>query len=180
MTTTKKNSPLLAAWWLRVGFLVLPILFFSGCHPAVLIVPSYVKTVGVELFQNRTSYYGIETLFTEATIRQFQTDGRLPVDDPDRADLVVKVVIRQLDKIPAYFDPKTNAVLQYRLSVTYDIASVDQREKKSFFEDNGKMHSYYYYTPQYVGAVTQTEDQAMAQLADDMARTIVRRVLEGY
>jgi hypothetical protein len=163
-----------------LGVLAVPIFFSMSCHPAVLIVPSYVKTVGVELFQNRTSYYGIETLFTEATIRQFQTDGRLPIEDPGRADLVVKVVIRQLDKMVAYYDPKTNAPLQYRLSVTYDIASVDQREKKSFFEDNGKVHSYYYYTPQYVGAVTQTEDQAMAQLADDMSRTIVRRVLEGY
>ena len=154
--------------------------FMVGCHPAVLVVPSYVQTIGVELFQNRTSFFGLETLFTQATIRQFQTDGRLPIDDPSRADLVVKVVIRQLDKIPAYFDPKTNAVLQYRLDVTYDIASVDQKEKKTFFEDNGKVHSYYYYTPQYVGAVTQTEEQALAQLADDMARTIVRRVLEGY
>lgn len=145
-----------------------------------MIVPSYVRTVGVELFQNRTSFFGLETLFTQTTLRQFQADGRLPLEDPSRADLVVKVVIRQLDKIPVYFDPKTNAVLQYRISVTYDIASVDQREKKTFFEDNGKVHSYYYYTPQYVGAVNQTEDQAMAQLADDMSRTIVRRVLEGY
>lgn len=160
--------------------LLLTVTFLAGCHPAVMIVPSYVQTVGVELFQNRTSFFGLENLFTQATIRQFQTDGRLPLEDPSRADLVVKVVIRQLDKIPAYFDPKTNAVLQYRLSVTYDIASVDQKEKKTFFEDNGKVHSYYYYTPDYVGAVNQTEDQAMAQLADDMARTIVRRVLEGY
>ncbi|HVZ80873.1 MAG TPA: LPS assembly lipoprotein LptE [bacterium] len=166
--------------FLSLGALVAPIFFLSGCHPAVLIVPSYIKTVGVELFQNRTSYFGLETLFTRATIRQFETDGRIPLEDPDHADMVVKVVIRQLDKIPSYYDPKTNAVLQYRLSVTYDIAAVDQREKKTFFEDNGKIHSLFYYTPDYVGAVTQTEDQAMAQLAEDMARTIVRRVLEGY
>jgi Lipopolysaccharide-assembly len=152
----------------------------AGCHPAVLIVPSYLHSVGVALVDNQTSYFGMETLFTQALIRSFQEDGRLPVEDPDRADLLVKVVIRKYDKVPMLYDPKTNVVLQYRLSVTYDLAAVDQREKKTFAEDAGKVHSYYYYTPQYTGAITQTEDQAVSELADDMSRSIVRRVLEGY
>jgi hypothetical protein len=154
--------------------------FSSGCHPAALVIPSYIQSVGVQLFDNRTSYFGLETLFTQTTIREFQMDGRLPLEDPDKADLLVKVVIRQYDKVPVFNDPKTNAVLQYRLSITYDLAAVDQKEKKTFVEDNGKIHSYYYYTPQYNGAINQTEDQAVSQLASDMSHTIVRRVLEGY
>ncbi len=58
------------------------LVFLAGCHPAALVIPSYIQTVGVQLFDNRTSYYGLDTLFTAATIRQFQIDGRLPIADP--------------------------------------------------------------------------------------------------
>ncbi len=91
----------------------------------------------------------------------------------------MKVVIKQYIKEPVFYDPKTNYVLQYRLSIVYDLAAVDQREKKTFLEDDGKIHSVFYYTPQYIGAITQTEDQALAQLSGDFALVLVRRVLEG-
>ncbi|HEY5038282.1 MAG TPA: LPS assembly lipoprotein LptE, partial [bacterium] len=79
-----------------------------------------------------------------------------------------------------FFDPKTNVVLQYQLSVVYDIAAVDQREKKTFSEDVGRTSSVYYYTPQYVGAASETKDQAISRMAGDIAQSIVRRVLEGF
>src|SRR5581483_12075423 len=104
-------------------------------------------------------------------------DGRLPLEDASKSDLQIKVVIQKYDKIPVLNDPKTNAVLQYQLSITYDLAAIDQKKKKTFVEETGKIHSYYYYTPQYIGAVNQTEDQAVSQLADDMSHNIVRRVL---
>ena len=162
-----------------LGALMAPVVFL-GCHPAALVVPSYIQNVGVALFDNKTSYSGLETLFTQATIRQIQQDGRLPLEDPEKSDLTVKVAIRQYIEEPQMYDPKTNFVLEYRLSVVYDLAAVDQREKKTFVEDTNKIHSIFFYTPQYTGAPSQTIDQARSQLADDTARVIVRRVLEGY
>ena len=155
------------------------ICFLVGCHPAPLIVPSYIQSVGVETFDNQTSYFGLDTVFTQAVIRQFQTDGRLPLEDPAKADLKVKVVIRQFIQEPQVYDSKTNFVLQYRLSVVYDLAAVDQREKKTFVEDTNKIHSIFFYTPQYIGAPSETMDQATTQLAQDTAYVVVRRVLEG-
>ncbi len=163
--------------WAPLAVLLVSML---GCHPAALIVPSYLQNVGVSLFENKTSYFGLDTLFTKATIRQFQQDGRLPLVDSDKADLVVKAVIREYIQEPQMYDPKTNYVLQYRLSVVYDLAAVDEQEKKSFVEDTGRVHSIYFYTPQYTGAPSETMDQAVSQLADDTAYTIVRKVLEGY
>jgi hypothetical protein len=163
----------------RLGAAVVGLVFLAGCHPAALIIPSYIQSVGVQLVDNRTSYYGLETVFTQAIIRQFQVDGRIPVAPPDQSDLLVKVLIKQFNIDPLFYDPTTSYVLQYRISVVYDLAAVDQREKKTFLEDTGKIHSYYYYTPQYVGAISQTQDQAITALADDTALTLVRRVLEG-
>jgi hypothetical protein len=163
--------------------LLLTAVFFqglTGCRPAVLVVPSYIQNVGVALFENRTSTFGLESVLTQATIRQFQVDGRLPIAGSDKSDLVVKVIVRKYVEEPLLFDSKSNYVLQYRLSIVYDLASVDQKERKTFLEDVEKVHSVYYYTPQYTGAITETKDQAVARLADETGRSIVRRVLEGY
>ncbi|HUO58090.1 MAG TPA: LPS assembly lipoprotein LptE [bacterium] len=163
-----------------LSVLVVPGFYLSGCHPAALIVPSYIQSVGVETVQNQTSYYGLETALTQATIRQFQVDGRLPLDTPDKSDMVVKVIIKRYVEEPILYDPKTNYVLQYRLSIVYDLASVDQKERKTFSEDSERTQSVFYYTPQYNGAATETKEQAQARLEDDTSRAIVRRVLEGY
>ncbi|HTC22414.1 MAG TPA: hypothetical protein VK859_16285, partial [bacterium] len=87
--------------------------------------------------------------------------------------------IKQFNIDPLFYAPTTNYVLQYRISIVYDLAAVDEREKKTFLEDTDKIHAYYYYTPQYVGAISQTQDQAVTALAQDTALTLVRRVLEG-
>jgi hypothetical protein len=177
VTTIKK-------YFIGLGFFrLVPFIFFPmfviGCHPAVMVIPSYIRTVGVEVFKNQTSYFGLETAITQDMIQQFQIDGRLAIDNPEKADLVVRGVIRKYIIEPILFDPKTNVVLQYRLSVIYDLAAVDQQEKKTLFEENQRIHSIFYYTPDYSGAIQQTQDQALAQLAKDMAYSSVRRVLEG-
>ncbi len=152
----------------------------TGCHPAALVVPSYVQSVGVSTFENSTSYYGLDTVLTQATVRQIQIDGRLPLENPERADLVVKAVIREYVEQPIFFDTKTNNVLQYQITVVYDLAAIDRRENKIFIEDKNRRHSVYYYTPQYTGAISQTKDDSVSQLADEVGRSIVRRVLQGY
>lgn len=175
-----KNKMIKIIQSFRFVLFVLFLLGMAGCHPAALVIPSYIHTVGVEVFKNQTSYFGLETTITQDMIQQFQIDGRLGIESPEKADLVVKGIIRQFIIEPILFDPKTNVVLQYRLSVTFDLTAVDQQEKKTILEDNQRIHSVFYYTQQYAGAIQQTQDQAFAQLANDMAYSSVRRVLEGY
>ena len=151
----------------------------GGCAPAVMIVPSYIQTVGVAPVKNATSEYGLDTLLTGQLIQAFQVDGRIPVASPNNADLVVNLEIEKFDLIPILYDPKTNLVLQYRITMTYNLAAIDQKQNRTLVEDKDKIHSYFYYTSQYVGAITQTDPQAQAQMADELCRTLVRRVLEG-
>jgi len=153
---------------------------FLGCRPAALIVPSYIQSVGVAVFKNQTSFFGLETLLTQATIHEFQVDGRLPLNDPEKADLAVRVTIKQYIEEPQVYDTKTNNVLQYRLTVVYDLVSADQRERKTFFEDVGMARSIYYYTVNNIGAIIETKEQAQARLAEEVGRSIARRVLVGY
>ncbi len=152
----------------------------SGCRPAVMVVPPHVHNVGVAPFENRTTQFGLETLLTHETIRQFQMDGRLPLADPDQADLQVQAVIRQYAEEPIQYDTATNYVLQYRLTVTYDLLARDRKEGRSLVEEKSKTRSVFYYTVHYTGAVTENEEQALQRLAEEVGRATVRKVLEGF
>jgi hypothetical protein len=145
-----------------------------------MVIPSYLQNVGVEVVDNRTSYFGLETVLTREILRAFQLDGRLPLEDPERADLRVRVILRNYVEEPQLFDPKTNQVLQYRLSVVYDLTSLDAREGKTLLEDLEKVRSLFHYTPEYKDAIPETREQAFARLAEEIGRSVVRRVLEGH
>lgn len=167
---------------LFIRILWLPLLtVLCGCHPAVLVIPSYIRTIGVQPVDNRTSYYGLDTTLTQDLIRELQVDGRVSLEDPDKADMVIKVVLNQFVIEPQMYDPHTNAVLEYRLSLVYDVSAFDAQAKKTFMEETKQIHSIYYYPPNNTaaGTITQTQDQARAQLSDDLALILVRRVLEG-
>ena len=151
-----------------------------GCHPAVVVVPSYIQSIGVETAKNNTSYFGLETGLTQNTIQQLQIDGRIPLADADQADLDVQLIIQQFLITPIFFDPKTNNVLQYQLTLTYDLTVLDKKENRTFISDKGRQHSVYYYTPQYTGAINQTQDQATAQMMLETGQLIVQRILEGF
>src|SRR6185436_19367515 len=95
-------------FWSRALGAASLILALDGCQPAVLVVPSYIKSVGIEVFQNKTSQYGLDTMLTDQLIRQFQVDGRLPLEDVNSADLIVKAVVTRYVEEPMLYDPKTN------------------------------------------------------------------------
>lgn len=156
------------------------ILGLSGCQPAAIVLPSYIQNIGVDVVKNQTSYFGLDTMFRQSIIRQFQLDARLPLEDAEKSDLTVKVIIRQYTLTPISYDPKTNFPLQYQMTVVYDLAAIDNRERKTILEDLGKTHSYDFYSPQSSGASPLDEDQARQVLLDDAASLLVRRVLEGF
>lgn len=144
-----------------------------------MIIPSYIKSVGVAPTENKTSWFGLDTAMTQNLIQQFQLDGRVGIEDPDRSDMVVKVIIKKYSETPQVQDPKTNAVLQYLDSLEYDVVVLDHVESKTLAEYPDLTDSVFYYTTYNLGAIPQTRDQALQQLEQDMARLIVRRVLEG-
>ena len=165
------------AGWLLVFGLTLSGLF--GCHPATIILPPHIHTVGLGIVNNRTSQYGLESLCTQQVLQELQADGRLRVDSDKSADLVVQLDIRQYQKEVLLTDPATNRPQQYRLSIQYDLTATDKIDQRPLFEDKGRVRSVLYYTSDYQGAIVESEDQAILRLAQDLARSLVRRVIQG-
>jgi len=61
-------------------------------------LPAGAKTVYVEIFENRTNEPALETTVTNAVVIEFTKRGNtLVASEPERADLVMKGVIRSLE-----------------------------------------------------------------------------------
>jgi hypothetical protein len=151
----------------------------AGCRPAAVILPPHIKSVAVDTVENLTSTYGLEARLTQSTVLQFQQDGRLAVTGPGQSDLSVKIVVKKYLKECILTDTATNRPTQYRLSITYDLTGKDQVDKKTLLEAAGLTQSVLYYTPDFTGAIAETEDQALSRLAEDLSRTVARRVIQG-
>jgi hypothetical protein len=165
-----------SGWVLALGLILAG---FIGCRPATIILPPHIHSIGLAVVGNQTSQYGLEALCTQAVLRQLQADGRFPLDSDLKADLVVKMVIRQYQREILLTDPTTNRPQQYRLSIQYDLTATDQIDQRPLFEDKGRVRSVLYYTADYPGAIVETEDQALTRLSEDLATSLVRRVIEG-
>jgi hypothetical protein len=164
--------------WFVLGLVLSCVAALGGCHPAALVLPPHLKTVGVSTFENKTSTYGLESLLTDQTILQFRQDGRLDYVSENKADLLVKATVTRYLKESILTDTATNRPKQYRLSVTYQLKAVDQVDGRTLFDLNDQARSVLYYTSDFPGALAETEEQAQIRLAEDTARAIVRKTLE--
>lgn len=165
-----------SGWALAFGLMWMG---FLGCRPATIILPPHIHSIGLAVVENRTSQYGLDGLCTQAILQQLQADGRFQLDSDLKSDLVIKIVIQKYQKEVLLTDTATNRPQQYRLSLLYDLTATDQIDQRPLFEDKGRVRSVLYYTSDYPGAIIETEDQALTRLSQDLATSLVRRVIEG-
>lgn len=80
---------------------------FCGCATFSRFVPApgrtlapWVKKVYVPMFKNNTGYYGMQVNLTQAVVDEFLTDGRLKVENNNRADVRVEGTILSFESKP--------------------------------------------------------------------------------
>jgi hypothetical protein len=171
-----RSSMKIASWVLTSALMLTGIL---GCHPATIILPPHIHTIGLSVIENHTSQYGLESVCTQQILQELQADGRLLVVSDKSADLVLKMSIRQYQRDIILTNTTNNRPEQYRLSVVYNLTAIDQIDQKPLFEDNGRVRSVLFCTADYPGAIVETEDQALLRMAQDLAHSLVRRVIQG-
>ena len=142
-------------------------------------LPSHIRTVRVEVFENRTGYPGLEAELAKALVREFQADGTL-VPGGKFADSVVKGTLvdvrRSVLQEDASDDVVTGqvtvaAVMTFEdsggnkpLLVGERVTSADARGSEGVFRL----------------ATGGTEKGALGAALVELARNIVRRVVEVW
>ncbi len=152
-------------------------------------LPSYIQTVGIPLFLNRTPFITVEQMFTEKVRVEFQSRGRYTVQPTDTgADGVVRGEITGISAVPAGFTDAQLAT-RYRFTVNVAVKFDDNTKKTTLWENPALSFSDEYELASRLsvagGAVDgaaflDQERAAIERLSTDFARSVVSAILEAF
>jgi outer membrane lipopolysaccharide assembly protein LptE/RlpB len=140
-------------------------------------VPGYIKSIAIPLFKNpRTFKYGAERVLTDAVIDEFVADGTLEVADESVADSKLQVEIVNYKKEALSYDVQ-EVVKEYNLAIVVSATFTDLINNQVLWQEPSMYEAVTYYA---IGPNAETEDDALDRLAEELARKIVNRTLQGW
>jgi hypothetical protein len=149
-------------------------------------LPSYIRTIGIPVFQNRTPFVTVEQLLTERVRVEFQSRGHYSVQPTeDGADGIVRGDITGIVVAPAGFTDQQLA-RRYRFTVIVGVKFEDATQKKTLWENPALNFSDEYelsspVTGSAAGvAFLEQEKAAVERLSVDFARSVVSAILEAF
>ena len=161
----------------------------SGCGYALAgrgsFLPSYIQTIGIPAFTNRTSVFNLETSLTEKVRAEFIGRGKYKIlPDTGGVDAVLTGDVTAATLTPVSFTVGQLAS-RYALTVSARVELKDVRENKTLWENQGL-----YFRQEYdaQNATTSTDPaaflgqdlNALDRMSTDFARTIVSALLEAF
>ncbi len=173
---------------LRLLFILVLPFYIIGCgYSTQRLLPDNLQTIHVALFENdtykNTNYEkpfkrNIENIVTDQLIEQFLIDGALGVTQKNVADLLLEGKVTYYTKEPLqYSSIDSDDVEEYRIHITVELTLTNQITSEIIFEKEAAMQ---YEDYDVSGTFIRTEDSALEQAAEDLAKDIVIRIVEGW
>lgn len=118
----------------------------------------------------------LESDITRSVINGFLADGNLrPVSD-EVSDLVLRGELVDFRRDALRYD-KNDDVVEYRVSISVNLALIDRKEDKTLWKEDHFTGSTTYFAE---GSSAVSEDKAITDAFDDLARRIVERTVEDW
>jgi len=148
-----------------------------------------VHSIAVPVFDNKTLIPRVETLVTDAVVKQFQQDGTYKITDAGKADATLKCEIARISRSPARsVVGNVLATSEFNLSmhVKYKLLGPDNKPlgpsgevvgTTSFFVSTSSTTASH---QQVLGDVTSDERQALPLAAEELAKRLVTQLSEGW
>jgi len=189
--------------------LILAVIAAGGCgYTTRSMVTTKYKTIYIEPFVNKvditqetdtsTRYKiyrpSVETELTKSVISKYLFDGNLKPVKKETADLVLKGELIEFRKDPLRYSTN-DEVDEYRINIVVNItlqepktegevpaAEGDAAEEKIIWKESGFTgdSTYYPATTSLQNVVTKSEDVAVTDAINDLARRIVERTVEEW
>lgn len=174
-----------------LGVLFVTIFLLSGCgYTTRSLLPPNFKTIYVSSFVNgikisaeQSNYRmyrgyrpGMETDLTRKVIDDYLFDGNLSIVSEDAADLILKGELTDFKRDPVRYDSNDN-VEEYRIKLIVDLELIDAKNKKTVWKEKSFAGETTYRTG---GSLSKSEDAAVNDAIDDLARRIVERTVEAW
>jgi len=168
---------------------MLAVATLPGCGYALAgrgsFLPSYIRTIGVPTFANRTTIFNLETLLTEKVRAEFIGRGKYQIlPESTGVDALLIGEVAGVSIAPSSFTTSQIAS-RYTITMTARIELRDMRENKVLWENSSVFFREDY---EAAGATAVTDPTAFFQqdlsaldrLSTSFARTIVSAILEAF
>src|SRR5919198_82906 len=148
-------------------------------------LPSYIRTIGIPTFVNRTSVFNLETLVTQKVRSEFIGRGKYRILPQNTGvDALLNGEVTAVTISPGAFTQQ-NIASQYAITMTAKIELRDMRENKVLWENPGVMFRQDYPATGGRGSLDpvaffQQDANALERMSTDFARTIVSAILEAF
>lgn len=175
-----------------IFYLPFAICYFSGCgYTTRSLLPPHIKKIRVENFKNsinitaeitdqtiryQTYKPRMEQDITKAIIDKFIFDGNLKIAQPGDADVILNGELVDFRREALRYDEDNN-IEQYRAVIVVKIALKDVKNNKELWHFDNFAGSYDYYT---VGSQAKSEDTAVTEAINDLARRVVEQTIEAW
>ena len=147
-------------------------------------LPAYIKVVGIPELLNRTSFTGIEQVFTQKIREEFAGRGRFKMDpNAAGADAVLTGEILSVAATPAGLTDQGLAS-RIRFVVTIKAAFTDVMTKEVLWSNDALVLTEEYEQtvrgPIEGGTLISQQRSSVDRLASDLARTLVTAITEAF
>ena len=149
-------------------------------------LPAHLKRIYIPPFENkidltketqRNVYFPLlEVKVRNAVVDRFQFDGSLKIAKEDKADLILKGILKNYERdVLRYTD--NNDVLEYRVKIFVSLEMWDNTTQQVWWQEPSFVGEATYVTS---GAQARSEDAAIKDAAEDLARRVVERTMENW
>jgi len=166
-------------------------MFIAGCgYTTKSLLPSNFKYLYVANFKNSIAISaeqsnmrmyrgyrpGMEIDITKAVTDKFIMDGNLKIGTEDKSDLALTGELVDFRREPLRYDANDN-IEEYRLKVVVNLELKDVKTGKTLWIERGFAGEITYRT---TGSLAVSEDRAMKEAIEDLARRITERTIETW
>lgn len=132
-------------------------------------LPPHIKTVGIPLFEDRTTEFGIDQLLTDALIEEITDDNTLKIANPREADALLSGTILSVKDRTGQYDANETAS-DYRVTISVKVRFEDVKGRKILWED----------TISQWGAYASDRSEGIEEALEKISTEILNRSVSGW
>jgi hypothetical protein len=142
-------------------------------------LPPYIKVIDIPMFTNRTTRFELDVKLTRRVIDEMVARGKVEITaNADNADAVLLGEIIAFRATPIGFGEEATAD-RYSIMIIAKVVLRDLVQKKVIFSNSSFIYQGEYEVPE--GADFESvETEALNEIADKFARSLVVAILEGF
>lgn len=167
------------------AFVMTVVLLLTNCgyHTAgkVSTLPTQIHVLAVPTFVNQTHAYRVEQVLTSAVIRELTTRTQYKIvnDKSDDADATLRADVTQTTSAPVTYDSTTGRASSSLVTITMNVSLVNKKGTVLFSNPNYTFREEYQISRE-LSSFFNEESPAVDRLSQDVARSLVSNILEGF